>query len=222
MIPLSLKLDLSALPESESVFILQRLPSMNVPRMNHQLLYYQSGAAAGGFELLIAVGGLNPRSMMSIGQLAAQDPYYEHRGRPVEFLDLQRLFLGWVLVETDPRYFILLGPAEHMFTLAGDSILMFGRHFQHAPNTSVHSFDIRYLIEQYSHQVLRDDSPADSGASSPAEPLAPPQPHHLLSGQRPIKLRVDGERLWRSVAVNNERPGHVFDSQLFFATPLPL
>ena len=215
-------MDLSALPESESVFVLQRLPSMNVPRMSHQLLHYQSDNAD-GYEFLIAVGGLAGRSMATNVSLTSLDPYYEQRGRPVEFLDLQRLSLGWVLVETDPRFFILLGPAEHMFTLTGDSILAFGRHFQHAPNTSAYSFDIRYLIEQYVHQVLREkDSLADSSASSPAEllmPLSQPQRPNI---ERPVRLHVEGERLWRPVTSLNDRPGYSFDSQLFFATPLPL
>ena len=214
-------MDLSALPESESVFVLQRLPSMNVPRMNHQLLHYQSDSA-GGYEFLIAVGGMAGRSMATNVSLASLDPYYEQRGRPVEFLDLQRLSLGWVLVETDPRFFILLGSAEHMFTLAGDSILVFGRHFPHAPNTSAYSFDIRYLIEQYAHLLREKDSPADSVASSPAELLMPSAQPQRPNIERPVKLRVEGERLWRPVTSLIDPPGYSFDSQLFFATPLPL
>ena len=215
-------MDLTALPESESVFVLQRLPSMNVPRMHHQLLHYQS-EHAGGYELLIAVGGMAGRSMPANVSLAAQDPYFEHRGRPVEFLDLQRLSLGWVLVDTDPRFFILLGPAEHMFTLAGHSILVFGRHFHHAPNTSAYSFDIRYLLEQYAQLLREKDSPADSGASSPAELLMPSAQPQRPNIERPVKLRVEAERLWRPVTyLSNDRPGYSFDSQLFFATPLPL
>ena len=196
-------MDLSALPESDNVFILQQLPPMNVPRTNHQLLHYRS--CESGFEFLIALGGVRAKDSNGHGTGAPNS------GQPVEFLDLQRLSNGWVLVDTEPCYLILESEAEHKFVLSGDSIFAFGSNLRGAHNRSVYTFDICFLTEQYNLQVIQlcnESSHLPDDASSPTV--------LTVSAERPRKLLVDGKRLWQSAGELEKW----YTNPLFFATPI--
>ena len=233
MIPLSLKMDISAFPESDSAFILERLPSMNVRRKNHQLLYYQS--VSYGFELLIVLGG-----NVADAPQPHQDPYSELDERPIEFLDLQCLSLGWILVDTSPDFFIINGDAENKFILSGDSILAFGRHFKHTTSAarllslnhlhsaSAYSMDLSYLIQQYTQQLLHHEHETPVAAnkevhpslSSRAQPLQANQLSHYSFATQPAKLLIDGQRLWKPVEINDIHDED--DDRFFFSALIPI
>lgn len=190
-------MDLSSLPMSDSFFILEELPLMNVAREKHQLLHYRS--SVGGFELLIAIGG----SIQSAEPNAASS---------VEFLDLQRPSLGWILVDTDPNFFICDKEVCHKFVLAGDSIIAFGHRFQTARSRSVHAFDLRYLTNQFSEQVLiREQNSSNLSGASMTDTTK--------RDERPIKLSLDFNLLWRRQGGFEDEGS--FTYRLFFPFRLP-
>lgn len=210
--PLSFRLDLTSIPESDISFILERLPSPNVLRTNHKLFHYRSGS--GDCELLICVGGSPVQSNQN--QSTSQSEIQSKRdGRAFDFLDLTRPLNGWISVQYTIESFCPpeVPSGSNMFTLTGDLILAFGIRSSNAP---VYAIDLRYLIEQYTQQSLQIAEAA----------LAWPEPdlraQHSIDA-RPQVLCLEGARLWRPVALNNNSASaYNFYDKLIVSTPLSL
>lgn len=191
-------MDLSALPKSDSAFILEQLPSMNLTRQNHQLLHYRS--SAGDFELLIALCG----SLIRSG--SAADAGASHLFPKLEFLDLQRLSLGWVLVETDQdAHFYTKYRLGHKFIVIGDSIIAFGRHMAYDRQCLLVSFDLRYITEELSRQL-------------PIRESMPP----IISDKSPMKLLLNGKCCWKLDAEAYQYLAYgSYSDKMFFLSRLP-
>lgn len=215
--PLSSRTDLLSLPESEMAFVLERLPSPDAPRADHKLFHYRSGAD--GFELVIAVGGSlvpepgrgparAPEHFNANDVSAALDQ--SRRRVAFEFLDLKRPSRGWVQVlPTDANSAPRELRGDVQFTLSGDSILAF-------KSTTAFGIDLRYVAEQYAHQLLEVDGTTHNSRESSAP--AKPQSQQLHDAQH-LKLYLEGARLWRRVTFN-DRSGYYFDNQLIFSAAL--
>ena len=112
-----MRIDEAVNARSEEYLLARELPPMRIGRRRHQLLLYraQHGGVGVPCELLFAFGGLSHMPNMPRDDLDPSTPYGMLRSRPIEFLDLHNTSIGWVVVETEPEYYLSNGPCVNAF-----------------------------------------------------------------------------------------------------------